>query len=395
MYWLFSVFGLLAIPLLALMAAYFGLLGTLIAVTRAHPPLLRAALVALCALGVEWLRGDAWYLRFPWYTPPHALASAPIWIAPVSWLGSYGFSYVLWFIAAAGAFRKPLLWTLFLVVPATSWLLPEVGEPDRRVLLLQSEDRGSADVLIPTIPAEKVDLAVLPEIAYPSIPPLGPTASNGPAALARKMSSPVVFGAEEEVTGSAQFYNIAVVIDADGNLIGKFIKQRPVPLMDDGIPGTERPVFAINGEVLGLAICYDFDAPGVAASLTRSGATVLVLPTFDAMFWSRVQHLHHELLVRLRAVENNRWILRSASSGRTEVVNPHGVPSERGIAVGEVGCITLPFAYRQSKVVGSYLAFLGPAAGAGTLLYLLILAGARRFEKRQAPANSLDHPEVC
>jgi len=61
MYWLFNIFGVLAISLIAIMAAYFGLLATLIAMIRKRPPLARAALAALFAVGVEWLRGDAWY----------------------------------------------------------------------------------------------------------------------------------------------------------------------------------------------------------------------------------------------------------------------------------------------------------------------------------------------
>ena len=34
MYWMFWIFGALAVPLLAIMAAYFGLLATLFAMTR-------------------------------------------------------------------------------------------------------------------------------------------------------------------------------------------------------------------------------------------------------------------------------------------------------------------------------------------------------------------------
>ena len=69
MYWLFALFGPRAIALVGLMAAYFGLLAALVALTRGINPWARAALVAVFAVAVEWLRGDAWYLRFPWYTP--------------------------------------------------------------------------------------------------------------------------------------------------------------------------------------------------------------------------------------------------------------------------------------------------------------------------------------
>jgi apolipoprotein N-acyltransferase len=90
MYWLFGLFGLVAISFVGLMAAYFGLLANLIALVRDRPAWVRVALVALFAVAIDWLRGDAWYLRFPWYTAPHALAASPRWIAPAAWLGTYG-----------------------------------------------------------------------------------------------------------------------------------------------------------------------------------------------------------------------------------------------------------------------------------------------------------------
>lgn len=75
-----------------------------VAMTKGMKPLWRIVIVATCAVGIEWLRGDAWYLRFPWYTAPHAFATEPFLIAPVRWLGVYGFSLVLWLIVAAGVF---------------------------------------------------------------------------------------------------------------------------------------------------------------------------------------------------------------------------------------------------------------------------------------------------
>jgi apolipoprotein N-acyltransferase len=141
--------------------------------------------------------------------------------------------------------------------------------------------------------------------------------------------------------------------------------------MADGTPGDRRPVFAVDGGVLGVAICYDFDAPAVAASLVGAGATVLVAPTLDAMDWTRTQHEHHALLFRLRAVENDRWLLRASSSGRTEAITPAGMPSEEGIEVGAAGHVVLPFAHRDSWALGGRLSFLGPAAATGAALVLV------------------------
>ena len=376
MYWMFFIFGVLAIPLLAIMAAYFGLLATLFALTRKFPVAARVCLAALFAVAVEWLRGDAWYLRFPWYTPAHALASTPPMVAGARWLGTYGLSFVIWLLAAAGAFR-PFAYAGFLLLPAFWLLLPPDGEPDCRAVLVQSEV-GNIERVLATIPDEKADLIVLPELAYTCTPQAALSARNGPTVLARKIGCSVVFGAIEGTYGEMPFSNVAAVIGSDGQLLGTFPKQRPVPLMIDGTPGERQPVFPVDRGVLGVAVCYDFDAPAVAASIVHSGATVFVAPTMDAMQWGRVQHEHHALLFRLRAVENDRWLLRAASSGRSEVISPRGVPSEEGIAVGEVGYIVLPFSHRDSWTPAYWLCFLGPGAAVGSLVFLLLL-GMRRL----------------
>ncbi len=376
MYWMFGIFGVFAIPLLALMAAYSGILATLIAAIRSYKPLARASLIALFAVAIEWLRGDAWYLRFPWYTPPHALASAPVWIAPVHWVGAYGLSYVIWFIAGCTVLVRWWSALAFACFPLCAYLLPPLGETDREALLIQAEDTLKLEAIVAQIPDGKADIAVLPEYAYYSSPKLALASRRGPATLARRLHCPVVFGAVEGGYGEPGYENVAAVIDADGNLLGKFTKQRPVPLFLDGLPGTSRPVFPTADGTLGVAICYDFDAPAVAAALVRQGASVFVLPTLDAMSWGRIQHIHHELLLRLRAVENDRWILRAASSGRTEAVSPRGVPSEEAVNIGEDGFTTVAFNHRSGVSLGGQLFVLGPAAAAGTALFVILqLAG--------------------
>jgi apolipoprotein N-acyltransferase len=396
MYWLFSIFSYGAIALIAIMAAYWGLLATLVSLVRGYRSLAAAALVALFAVGVEWLRGDAWYLRFPWYTIPHALAAAPFCIASVRWLGCYGLSYLIWLIAAWGAFRSPLIWLAFALLPAAWLFLPATGSPDRQALLLQAEDSSRFARLIEDASTQPVDVCVLPEYAYYFAPERVLDDRRGPAALARKTRAVVVFGAVEGNLLQGPFQNVAAVIGGDGRLMGTFPKQRPLPLFKDGTPGKHRPVFPAQDGVLGVGICYDFDAPAIAASLVRNGATVFVDPTFDSIDWGRVQHEHHELLLRLRAVENDRWILRAASSGRSEAIDPRGVPSTAGVAIGETGASTVPFAHRTGVTLGGQASLMGPAAAAGTVLFvaLAFLSSRRARPGKPAPQTIQSAREV-
>jgi apolipoprotein N-acyltransferase len=371
MYWIFGIFGPVAISFVALMAVYFGILATLIGMTRDLSSWVRCALAGIFAVAIEWLRGDAWYLRFPWYTVPHGLAQSPAWIALAHWLGVYGLSYVIWFIVAAGALDGRHWWLAFLLLPAVAWLLPLVTPPDRTAILIQAEDSTRHESLIAKLPAEQVNLAVLPEYAFPFSCEQALTSSHGPAVLARKLNCPVIFGSVHGTYGDAGFQNIAAVLDANGRLQGTFPKQRPVPLMLDGEPGDRRPVFAADGGVLGIGLCYDFDAPEIAGSLVRQGATVLIAPTGDLMDWGRIQHLHHELIVRLRAVENDRWVLRATSSGRSEAIDPHGVPSMDHLGIGTTGTIKVGYAHRVAFALGSYSYFLGPLAACLTILFVV------------------------
>lgn len=402
LYWFFEIFSVLAISLVALFAAYFWMLATLIALTRGQALWCRALLVALFAVAIDWLRGDAWYLRFPWYTVPHALASSPAWIAATRWLGVYGLTYVVWLIAALGAFGKVRYWLAFALLPAAALLLPLPDAPDQRALIIQGEETHRIEDCIRRLSDEPVDLAVLPEYAY-TVPVTSALKSHhGPTTLSRKTSSPVVFGAVQGDVGERNYENVAAVIDPSGALLGTFTKQRPIPLFRDGAPGRDRPVFPLAGAVsppavLGVALCFDFDTPHVAADLVRQGATVLVDPSFDKKEWGKNQHDHHELLLRLRAVENARWIVRAASSGRSEALDPRGYPSSEGIEYGETGSVVVGYRHCDGFALGGQLWWLGRAAAVGNGIFLIVAArrylALTNFSSRPADRRQFLDPE--
>jgi apolipoprotein N-acyltransferase len=371
MYWMHGIFGTLVIGLFALNGAYFALLGLLIHMTPRWRPVLRALLVALFAVGIEWLRGDAWYLRFPWYTVPHALAGMPAWIAPARWLGCYGLSLVIWFIVAWGTYWRFEIWLALLLLPFSAWLLPAIDQAKHKALLIQTENAAETEALFDDLPNEAMDLVVLPEYAYRQAPATALLSSRGPRGLARKTSAPVVFGAVEELPERNSFLNLAVLVGPDGQQLGAFPKQHPVPLLHDGIPGETCPVFPLEQGTLGIAICYDCDGPAVAGSLCEQGATVLIVPIHDG-FGAPVRNMHHETMLRLRAVENDRWVLRAANSGRSEAISPLGIPSEEGVAISEIGHVVVQYSHRDTRAFGTYAHRLGPVAGFTVALALVV-----------------------
>ena len=107
-----------------------------------------------------------------------------------------------------------------------------------------------------------------------------------------------------------------------------------------------------------VEMVIEFIDTSVRGSFSHKNA--LVAPNHDSIRWGTIQHVHHELLFRLRAVENDRWIIRAASSGRSEVIDPHGRPSTEGIEIGSTGTLVLGYGHRHTQPPGSLAHALGP-----------------------------------
>jgi apolipoprotein N-acyltransferase len=79
-----------------------------------------------------------------------------------------------------------------------------------------------------------------------------------------------------------------------------------------------------NGHTFGVFICYEAIYPGEVRRFVANGAELLLNISNDGWFGHSAaaeQHLH---MVRVRAVENRRWIVRSTNSGYTVSVDPYG-----------------------------------------------------------------------
>ena len=90
-------------------------------------------------------------------------------------------------------------------------------------------------------------------------------------------------------------------------------------------PGTERRVFNINGHVYGAFVCYESIFADEIRQFVRSGAQVLVNISDDGWYGDTSAAWQHLNMVRMRAIENHRWILRSTNTGVTTAINPYGL----------------------------------------------------------------------
>jgi apolipoprotein N-acyltransferase len=75
---------------------------------------------------------------------------------------------------------------------------------------------------------------------------------------------------------------------------------------------------------LGVFICYESAFPDFVRQFARGGATVFFNLSNDGYFGRSAALEQHLLLVRMRAVENRRFIVRSTNDGISAAIDPAG-----------------------------------------------------------------------
>jgi len=103
-----------------------------------------------------------------------------------------------------------------------------------------------------------------------------------------------------------------------------FFVQKITKETGDFAHGTERTVFNVGSYKLGVFICYESVFPDEVRLFARNGAQLFANISNDEWFgpWSAPeQHLN---MVRMRAIENQRWVLRATNTGITVSIDPYG-----------------------------------------------------------------------
>jgi apolipoprotein N-acyltransferase len=83
-------------------------------------------------------------------------------------------------------------------------------------------------------------------------------------------------------------------------------------------------VSSIDSHRIGTFICYESVFPGYIRKFAESGAEALFNISNDSWFGKSQARYQHLQIVRMRAAENSRWILRSTNNGITAVIDPAG-----------------------------------------------------------------------
>src|SRR5215472_14581308 len=229
---------------------------------------------------------------------------------------------------------------------------PEVPEypPDWFARNAPQLDEISKLSLTPS--AEKADLLVWPEAPAPFSFEDNQFAKLA-STLATRFGHPFLAGVIEwkppdpsdRVLPSEQSaYNSAILVDPQGQRVFTYDKIHLVPFGEyEPFPLIHRVVANISTEVggfrkgkkyavgrlpsgntFGVFICYEAIYPGEVRRFAANGAQLLLNISNDGWFGRSAaaeQHLH---MVRVRAVENRRWIVRATNNGFTASVDPYG-----------------------------------------------------------------------
>lgn len=88
--------------------------------------------------------------------------------------------------------------------------------------------------------------------------------------------------------------------------------------------GTARITYRENGRTYASFICYESIFGDEIRQFVKNGAEVLINISDDGWYGDTGAAWQHLNMVRMRAIENHRWVLRSTNTGVTAAIDPAG-----------------------------------------------------------------------
>ena len=138
---------------------------------------------------------------------------------------------------------------------------------------------------------------------------------------------------------SEEIFNSAALINPAGEWVARYDKVHLVPFgeyvpfktllsfaggltkeVGDFTGGAVRTPLLAGDEKLGVFICYESIFPDEVRHLAGNGAQVLVNISNDGWYGDSGAYAQHLKQARMRAIENDRWLLRDTNTGVTAVI---------------------------------------------------------------------------
>lgn len=234
--------------------------------------------------------------------------------------------------------------------------------------------------------------------------------------LSQECGVPILCGLFTRVAeGSDADYNSIVAALPDGTVHGTvYNKRNPVPFgefvpfrdlvmtvipplaeintLDEDIPaGADSVVMELDVGNVGPLICFDSIYERNALDSIGNGAQILAVSTNDSWFTdSRGVWMHHAQS-QLRAIETGRYVVRSANTGVSSVINDRGEvlellePLKTGYVLKEAYLSDRVTVY---SVIGNVFAYVCVAVCAAAILYPAVELALLRWGRRGRTARS-------
>ncbi len=213
----------------------------------------------------------------------------------------------------------------------------------------------------------KVDLIVWPESPAPFFAN-DPLFRNPVSAMARETRTWVVTGAIGSTPvmqggkSASQVFNSAALVSPSGDWTARYDKVHLVPFGEylpfprlfafaGGLTkevgefqhGASRAPLDAGSTRLGIFICYESVFPGEVRQFSQKGAQVLVNLSNDGWYGDSGAYAQHLNQTRMRAIENDRWLLSATNTGVTASIDPYGRTVAR-LPRKERGALAAPYA---------------------------------------------------
>ncbi|MDR3700650.1 MAG: apolipoprotein N-acyltransferase [Candidatus Sulfopaludibacter sp.] len=322
---------------------------------------------AIPAVAALWVAVEVTHgpLGFAWLALGNAGIDMgyPLRLAPLT--GVYGISFVFAMMSAGLALavlRRPRLELLWLIVlPFLGFLpdLPPAARGHETALLNQpniSETEQWTANSLDDMERNQVALSLRSALLQASRPPSIIVWPEVPApfyyyedqhfrtyidTLARAAHAYVLLGIVAHTAAGAPL-NSAALVSPSGFAVSRYDKVNLVPFgefvpwpfgalatkisteVGDFAAGRRVVVSPVDGHRIGAFICYESVFPNFVRKFADGGAEVLFNISNDGWFGHSAARLQHLEIVRMRAAENRRWILRSTNDGITATIDAAG-----------------------------------------------------------------------
>jgi apolipoprotein N-acyltransferase len=284
--------------------------------------------------------------------------SIPMRLAPIA--GVWGLSFIFAMTATALALvvlRRPRWQLAGVVLLPALYLLPQIPQPQastETAALVQPNISESAQwsplwiddvhrklVSLSLASAHGASLLIWPEIPAPIYYFQSARDRDEVDNLARQTGAYVLINVVPR-DPQGQPLNSALLISPEGRPMGRYDKMNLVPfgefvpapfksLVDkvsseagDFVPGRNQAVLPMGTHRLGVFICYESVFPNFVRKFAADGADLFVNISNDGWYGKSAARFQHLKIVRMRAAENRRWLLRATNDGITSTIDPAG-----------------------------------------------------------------------